>query len=133
MNENYLVELETIVSVLRRTIRALRRVIDMVDEDDVQRKFRRFLNEHEQFLSQLDNYVEHDVLRVNTSDASIQFPISIVELFEIVATNEKQVIDTMDAARQLNMPDALSDLLNNRYQKVMKSYDYIQALSEIWV
>lgn len=118
---------------IRRANRAIERVLVMVDEDDIQRKFKQFLAEHETITKSLEKHIEHDLPTSRTPDAIIQFPISINDLLTIVAKSEKQIMDVLDEGRLADeFPQNLSKEFEQIHETISKNYDYLQALADIW-
>lgn len=122
-----------ILHKLRGAIRAIERVLLMVDEEDIQRKFKQFLTEHEAFIRKLKIYIEKDFPESITPEAIIQFPISTLDLLSIVAKSEKQIIDELELHLKDTLPQNLSAELRQMRQTIRDSYDYTQALADLWV
>ena len=101
-------ELIAVLHTLRRATRALRRILDVVDEDDVQRKFKQFIEEHEAFSEKLKTHLK-EYVGSDTPQEIIQFPISTDELFEIAAKSEKQVIDEIEDRLGNSLPQKISE------------------------
>ncbi len=137
MSENQMTQIDEksiilVYHTIRRAVRAIEHILIVVDEDDIQRKFKQFLDEHQSILTHLTTYIEQEFTTSDTPEAVIQFPISTSDLLSIAAKSEKQIIDEID--QQLS--EALSAEIQTQFktvrQDIFVSYDYMQALSDIW-
>jgi|GEM_PF-5994856 len=123
-----------LINMLRRSIRVLRRVEEVVTEVDLKKKFDRFVEEHTVFLNELKDLVDLEMQGIqNTPEALIQFPISREELLEIAAKTEKQAVEDVNKAIAAQISTEATKILQKHQSTLIASYDYIQALHDLIV
>lgn len=133
MQTDYQASLSVVLTVVRRIIRLFKRIQDTVNEEDLQQTLDQYIEEHEDFVKQLKKHIDDESKRLKTPDAIIQFPLSVGELLAISAKTEKQVLDQLSEMLENKLPQPVEKTLQQRYPMVEKSYDYLQALADIWV
>ena len=123
-----------LINMLRRSIRVLRRVEEVVTEVDLKKKFDRFVEEHTVFLNELKDLVDLEMQGIqNTPEALIQFPISREELLEIAAKTEKQAVEDVNKAIAAQISMEATKILQKHQSTLIACYDYIQALHDLIV
>ena len=126
-------ELGILIASFRRNIRVLERAVQNISDDDVRRKFKGFVDRHKDCQDLLITFCEPEETGSNTPQEIIQFPETSGELLNLAAKSEKQLLEQIEAVLELELSDRVLPSLSNCKEIVAESYDYMEALSDLWV